>query len=78
MLAPIRADDPAATATLFTAEGCEELIPPPAFDYRSYRLDVEEAIDKLTLLIDGMTKVEDKTGRWVYQRGSRWTCCAEA
>ncbi|WVQ99189.1 hypothetical protein IAU59_006321 [Kwoniella sp. CBS 9459] len=56
-----------AADALFSAEGFEELTPAPAFDYREHELDQAEAEKKLALLIDGMTKVADKTGRFVYQ-----------
>jgi hypothetical protein len=70
MVFQISADKPQDAKALFTADGFEELTPDPAFDYRSYELDHEEAKSKLALLIDGMTKVEDKTARFVYR--CRW------
>lgn len=64
----IRADDPSAAKKLFTVDGFDELTPAPAFDYKTYKLDQQEAKAKLALLIEGMIKVEDKTGRFVYMR----------
>nr|XP_031857881.1 uncharacterized protein CI109_006677 [Kwoniella shandongensis]KAA5524953.1 hypothetical protein CI109_006677 [Kwoniella shandongensis] len=68
MVLQIDASDPQAANALFTADGFDELTPEPAFDYRVYDLNHKEAEAKLALLIDGMTKVEDKTGRFVYRR----------
>ncbi|WVF71710.1 hypothetical protein IAT40_006518 [Kwoniella sp. CBS 6097] len=67
MVLQITEDNRQTAAALFSAEGFEELTPEPAFDYKTYELDQEEAEKKLALLIDGMTKVADKTGRFVYQ-----------
>nr|XP_018262650.1 uncharacterized protein I303_04129 [Kwoniella dejecticola CBS 10117]OBR84808.1 hypothetical protein I303_04129 [Kwoniella dejecticola CBS 10117] len=67
MVLQITEDNRQSASALFSADGFDELIPPPAFDYRSYELDNAEAESKLALLIEGMTKVEDKTGRFVYQ-----------
>ncbi|OCF42765.1 hypothetical protein I317_03367 [Kwoniella heveanensis CBS 569] len=67
MVVQISEGDQKAAEALFSAEGFEELTPAPAFDYRTYELNQEEAEKKLALLIDGMTKVADKTGRFVYQ-----------
>jgi hypothetical protein len=71
MVFQITSDPQAAAKALFTVgDGFEELTPAPAFDFRTYELDQPEAESKLALLIDGMTKVADKTGRFVYQRES--------
>ncbi|KAK8844855.1 hypothetical protein IAR55_006705 [Kwoniella newhampshirensis] len=69
MVLQIYADNPQAANMLFTADGFDELNAEPAFDYRVYKLDENEAEEKLALLIDGMTKVEDKTGRFTYRHG---------
>lgn len=70
MVFKIDASDPqaAAKALFSVSDDFEELTPAPAFDYRTFELDHVEAEKKLALLIDGMTKVADKTGRFVYQR----------
>lgn len=69
MVFKITSDPSQAAKALFTVgDGFDELTPAPAFDYRTYKLDNVEAERQLALLIDGMTKVEDKTGRFVYQR----------
>ncbi|WWC95599.1 hypothetical protein V866_002464 [Kwoniella sp. B9012] len=67
MVLQITEDNRQTATALFTADGFDELVPPPAFDYRTYELNPDEAEDKLALLIKGMTEVADKTGRFVYQ-----------
>ncbi|OCF61998.1 hypothetical protein L486_01664 [Kwoniella mangroviensis CBS 10435] len=67
MVLQITEDNRQTATALFTADGFDELVPSPAFDYRTYELDQDEAEDKLSLLIKGMTEVADKTGRFVYQ-----------
>ncbi|WWC62291.1 uncharacterized protein I303_104887 [Kwoniella dejecticola CBS 10117] len=69
MVLQITEDNRQSASALFSADGFDELIPPPAFDYRSYELDNAEAESKLALLIEGMTKVEDKTGRFIVPDG---------
>ncbi|WVQ66270.1 uncharacterized protein L199_004449 [Kwoniella botswanensis] len=67
MVLQITEDNRQTATALFTADGFDELVPSPAFDYRTYELNQDEAEDKLALLIKGMTEVADKTGRFVYQ-----------
>ncbi|WWC90322.1 uncharacterized protein L201_005255 [Kwoniella dendrophila CBS 6074] len=67
MVLQITEDNRQTASALLTADGFEELTPSPAFDYRKYELNQDEAERKLALLIKGMTEVADKTGRFVYQ-----------
>ncbi|WVW87154.1 hypothetical protein I302_109211 [Kwoniella bestiolae CBS 10118] len=67
MVLQITEDNRQTASALFTADGFDELTPRPAFDYRHYELNLKEASLRLALLIEGMTKVADKTGRFVYQ-----------
>jgi len=53
---------------MFSNKGVDELAPPPRFDHKSYELrwgEVDKLVERIT---DALVKIEDKTGRFRYQR----------
>ncbi len=67
MAAPTVAD-PNAGLAMFSNEGVDELIPEPAFDYRTHKLTADAAHNLVSSLTRAMVAIEDKTGRFKYQR----------
>lgn len=55
---------------MFSNKGVDELAPRPRFDYETYELKWDEVDSLVERITDALVKIEDKTGRFRYQRAS--------
>jgi hypothetical protein len=56
---------------MFSNEGVDELIPPAAFDYKTYDLQVGEVHKLIERVTEALINIKDATGRFSYKSGSR-------
>lgn len=52
--------------SLFSNEGVKELIPPPAFDYRTYELDLGEVEDVIERVTHHLVHLKASDPRFTY------------
>lgn len=72
-MAPIATTDTAGPGAnpnpkaMFSNEGVAELIPPPAFDYRTYELRADEVHSLIGRVTEALINIKDETGRFSYR-----------
>lgn len=54
--------------SLFSNEGVVELIPPPSFDYRAYKLEVDEVEDLIQRVTEHLVHLKASDPRFTYTR----------